>query len=194
MTMPGGGGRPMGLTTITASRDPTQRSIWSTGRSRSGGSRPRPAASRSSTRTTSPAASAGSSTTRGYYLLGFDTSLALGVPPGYPPSICRRRRGLRIRARRGRFGPDKPGDGPAAARQSAGRRRTVTVFDRRDRRAADGAGFGHDPEAGSYVRSGSSTSIRPGSSFVGHRGGRKGAVTAADLALDDTGQASWRSP
>ena len=78
--------------------------------------------------------------TRGYYLIGFDTALAPGVRPDPADvKITTLRPGLQIRARRGRFGPANPDDGPlAAARRSARRGCLVAVLDRRARRPPDG--------------------------------------------------------
>ena len=78
--------------------------------------------------------------TRGYYLIGFDTALAPGVRPDPADvKITTLRPGLQIRARRGRFGPANPDDGPlAAARRFARRGRPVALLDRRARRPPDG--------------------------------------------------------
>jgi VWFA-related protein len=91
--------------------------------------------------------------TRGYYLVGFDTSIA--ADGGWNPDDVRinvKRPGLRVRARRGLFGPaeknprrnEPPADPLVAA--------TLSPFTTGDIDVRLTTLFGHDTKKGSYVR------------------------------------------
>ena len=127
--------------------------------------------------------------TRGYYLLGFDTS----IPPNdrWDPNDIRihvKRPGLTVRARRGLFGPaDKarpvdagPADALAAAALSPF---AASAIDMRLTTL-----FAHDPTAGSYVRS--LVFIDPaGLTFaVGADGRHEADLSLLLLAIGDNGQ------
>jgi VWFA-related protein len=127
--------------------------------------------------------------TRGYYLVGFDTAIAPGQR--WDPDDVRinvKRPGLRVRARRGLFGPadqDKlrdaaPPDPLVAA--------TLSPFTTGDLDVRLTTLFGHDKKKGSYVRA--LFFIDPaGITFVDGPDGRHDAdVTVLMLAIGDNGQ------
>jgi VWFA-related protein len=128
--------------------------------------------------------------TRGYYLVGFDTAIAPGER--WDPDDVRirvKRPGLRVRARRGLFGPaDKdtlrdaaPPDPLVAA--------TLSPFTTGDLDVRLTTLFGHDKKQGSYVRT--LFFIDPaGITFVDGPDGRHDAdLTVLMLAIGDNGQA-----
>ena len=192
IAMPGDGpadrprpGRPRARPRRAGASCSTRRTRWSTWPSR-------PAGSRSSTPTTwSPGMAGCIDDTRGYYLLGFDTSIPTNER--WDPNDIRihvKRPGLTVRARRGLFGPaDKerpravaPADPLVAA--------TLSPF-------ATGAIdvrlttlFAHDKTAGSYVRS--LFFIDPaGLTFaVGADGRHEADLSLLLLAVGDNGQTS----
>lgn len=125
--------------------------------------------------------------TRGYYLIGFDTSLAPGVRPDPADvKIKALRPGLQVRARRGRFGPanrdddplPRPGDPLVAA--------ALSPFSTGALDVRLTALFGHDAE-GAHVRA--VVDVDPaGLVLTDADGRREGAVTLLTLAFDDSGE------
>jgi VWFA-related protein len=124
--------------------------------------------------------------TRGYYLIGFDTSLPPGVQPDPDDvKITTPRRGLQIRARRGRFGPANPDDGPLPQPGDALVAAAMSPFSTSALDVRLTALFGHDAE-GAHVRA--VVDVDPSGLVLADTGGRrKGAVTLLTLVLDDSG-------
>jgi VWFA-related protein len=125
---------------------------------------------------------------RGYYLIGFDT--ALGIRDGWNPDdydIRVRRPGLRVRARRGLFGPgdkDRPREaGPTDPLVAA----TLSPFSSGDIDVRLTALFAHDKDKGSFVRS--LFFVDPaGLTFVeGANGLREADLTLLLFAVGDNG-------
>jgi VWFA-related protein len=125
---------------------------------------------------------------RGYYLIGFDTSL--GVRDGWNPDdyqIRVTRPGLRLRARRGLFGPgdkDRPREAAPADPLLAA---TLSPFSNGDIDVRLTALFGHDKAKGSFVRS--LFFVDPAAlTFVeGANGLREADLTLLLLAVGDNG-------
>ncbi len=128
--------------------------------------------------------------TRGYYLVGFDTAIA--VNERWDPNDVRirvTRPGLTVRARRGLFGPaekDRPRDGPPTDPLVAA---ALTPFSSGSIDVRLTTLFAHDKKAGSYVRT--LFFIDPaGLTFVDGPDGRRDAdLTLLLLAVGDNGQA-----
>ena len=95
--------------------------------------------------------------TRGYYLIGFDTSLAPGVRPDPADVKIKALRPWCIRARRGRFGPANPDDGPLPRPSDPLVAAALSPFSMGALDVRLTALFGHDAE-GAHVAP-SSTSI-----------------------------------
>ena len=132
--------------------------------------------------------------TRGYYLLGFETSIAPDQRwDASDIHIKVRRAGLTVRARRGLFGPadkdkrrdDAPSDPLVAA--------TLSPFATSDIDVRLTTLFAHDKQAGSYVRS--LFFIDPaGLTFVAGADGRHEAdLSIVLLAIGDNGQSVGQS-
>jgi VWFA-related protein len=124
--------------------------------------------------------------TRGYYLIGFDTSLAPGVQPDPADvKITTLRPGLQIRARRGRFGPANPDDGPLSRPGDALVAATLSPFSTGALDVHLTTLFGHDAE-GAHVRA--VVDIDPAGLVLADAGERReGAVTLLMLVLNDDG-------
>jgi VWFA-related protein len=129
--------------------------------------------------------------TRGYYLIGFDTAIAPNER--WDPDDVRikvKRPGLRVRARRGLFGPaDKDTQRDAApAPTDPLVAATLSPFTTGDIDVRVTSLFAHDKKQGSYVRT--LFFIDPaGLTFVDGPDGRHGAdLTVLMLAIGDNGQ------
>jgi VWFA-related protein len=127
--------------------------------------------------------------TRGYYLLGFDTGL--GPNDRWDPNGVRievTRRGLKVRARRGLFGPadtERPREAAPADPLVAA---TLAPFSTGDIDVRLTTLFAHDAKAGSFVRS--LFFIDPANlTFVDGPDGRRDAdLTLLLLAINDYGE------
>jgi VWFA-related protein len=125
--------------------------------------------------------------TRGYYLIGFDTAMAPGVRPDPADvAITTARRGLQVRARRGRFGPANPDDGPLEGPSDPLVAAALSPFSTGALDVHLTALFGHDAE-GPYVRA--LVAVDPaGLSLADVDGRREADLTLLAVALDDDGQ------
>jgi VWFA-related protein len=125
--------------------------------------------------------------TRGYYLIGFDTSLAPGVRPDPADvKITTLRRGLQIRARRGRFGPANPDDGPLPRPGDPLVAAALSPFSTGALEVRLTALFGHDAE-GAHVRA--VVDVDPARLDLADADGRREAdLTLLTLAFDDSGE------
>ncbi len=124
--------------------------------------------------------------TRGYYLIGFDTALAPGVRPDPADvKITTLRLGLQIRARRGRFGPANPDDGPPPRPGDSLVAAALSPFSTGALDVHLTALFGHDAE-GAHVRA--VVDVDPAGLILADTDGRReGAVTLLTLVFDDDG-------
>jgi VWFA-related protein len=124
---------------------------------------------------------------RGYYLIGFDTSLAPGVRPDPADvKITTLRRGLQIRARRGRFGPANPDDGPLPQPGDPLVAAALSPFATGALDVRLTALFGHDAE-GAHVRA--VVDVDPAGLAPADADGRREAdLTLLTLAFDDSGE------
>ena len=124
--------------------------------------------------------------TRGYYLIGFDTALAPGVRPDPADvKITTLRPGLQIRARRGRFGPANPDDGPPPRPGDSLVAAALSPFSTGALDVHLTALFGHDAE-GAHVRA--VVDVDPAGLILADTDGRReGAVTLLTLVFDDDG-------
>jgi VWFA-related protein len=124
--------------------------------------------------------------TRGYYLIGFDTALAPGVQPDPADvKITTLRPGLQIRARRGRFGPANPDDGPPLRPGDSLVAAALSPFSTGALDVHLTALFGHDAE-GAHVRA--VVDVDPAGLILADTDGRReGAVTLLTLVFDDDG-------
>jgi len=124
--------------------------------------------------------------TRGYYLIGFDTALAPGVRPDPADvKISALRPGLQIRARRGRFGPANPDDGPPPRPGDSLVAAALSPFSTGALDVHLTALFGHDAE-GAHVRA--VVDVDPAGLIMADTDGRReGAVTLLTLVFDDDG-------
>jgi VWFA-related protein len=125
--------------------------------------------------------------TRGYYLIGFDTSLAAGVRPDPADvKIKTLRSGLQIRARRGRFGPANPDDGPLPRPGDPLVAAALSPFSTGALDVRLTALFGHDAD-GAHVRA--VVDLDPAGLVLADAGGRREAdLTLLTLAFDDSGE------
>jgi VWFA-related protein len=125
--------------------------------------------------------------TRGYYLIGFDTSLAPGVRPDPADvKIGALRPGLQIRARRGRFGPANPDDGPLPRPGDPLVAAAVSPFSTGALDVRLTALFGHDAE-GAHVRAVVDLDAA-GLGLADTDGRREADLTLLTLAFDDSGE------
>jgi VWFA-related protein len=127
--------------------------------------------------------------TRGYYLIGFDTSLLPGVRPDPDDvKIKTLRPGLQIRARLGRFGPANPDDPDDGSLARPGDPLVAAALSPFSTGALDfhlTALFGHDPE-GAHVRA--VVDVDPGGLMLADAGDRReGAVTLLMMLFNDDG-------
>ena len=124
---------------------------------------------------------------RGYYLIGFDTALAPGVRPDPADvTITTLRPGLQIRARRGRFGPASPDDGPLPRPADPLVSAALLPFSTGALDVRLTALLGHDAE-GAHVRA--VVDIDPAGLALADADGRREAdVTLLTLAFDDSGE------
>jgi VWFA-related protein len=124
--------------------------------------------------------------TRGYYLIGFDTSLTPGVRPDPDDvKIKALRPGLQIRARQGRFGPANPDDGPLPRPGDALVAAAMSPFSTGALDVHLTALFGHDAE-GAHVRA--VVDLDPAGLVLAGAGERReGAVTLLMLVFSDNG-------
>jgi VWFA-related protein len=132
--------------------------------------------------------------TRGYYLIGFETLIPVGVP--WDPNDIRvrvKRPGLTVRARRGLFGPSDPARprDPIAADPLVAAALSPFHAGALDVRLT--TLFAHDPKVGPYVRS--LFFIDPaGLTFVdGPDGTRHADLTLLLLGIGDNGRAVGQS-
>jgi VWFA-related protein len=125
--------------------------------------------------------------TRGYYLIGFDTALAPGMRPGPADvKVTTLRKGLQIRARRGRFGPANPDDGPLPRPGDPLVAAALSPFSTGALDVRLTALFGHDAE-GAHVRA--VVDLDPAGLVLADTDGRREAdLTLLTLAFDDTGE------
>jgi hypothetical protein len=123
---------------------------------------------------------------RGYYLIGFDTALAPGVlPDPADVTITTQRPGLQIRARRGRFGPANPDDGPLPQPGDSLAAAALSPFSTGSLDVHLTALFGHDAE-GAHVRA--VVDVDPEGLILADTDGRRdGAVTLLTLVFNDDG-------
>jgi VWFA-related protein len=124
--------------------------------------------------------------TRGYYLIGFDTALAPGVRAD-PADVKIRalRPGLQIRARRGRFGPANPDDGPLPRPGDPLVAAALSPFSTGALDVRLTALFGHDAE-GAHVRA--VVDLDPAGLMLADAGERReGAVTLLMLVFNGEG-------
>jgi hypothetical protein len=124
--------------------------------------------------------------TRGYYLIGLDTSLAPGMRPDPADlEITTLRPGLHIRARRGRFGPANPDDGPLPRPGDSLVAAAMSPFSAGALDVRLTALFGHDAE-GAHVRA--VVDLDPASLMLADTGERReGAVTLLMLVFNGDG-------
>ena len=124
--------------------------------------------------------------TRGYYLIGFDTALAPGVQPDPDDvKIGALRPGLQIRARRGRFGPANPDDGPLVRPGDPLLAAAMSPFSTHALDVHLTALFGHDAE-GPHVRA--VVDIDPQGLMLSDAGERReGAMTLQTMLFNDDG-------
>lgn len=124
---------------------------------------------------------------RGYYLIGFDTALAPGVQPDPADvKITTLRSGLQIRARRGRFGPANPDDGPLPRPGDPLVAAAMSPFSTGALDVHLTALFGHDAE-GAHVRA--VVDLDPTGLVLADAGGHREAdLTLLTLAFDDSGE------
>jgi VWFA-related protein len=125
--------------------------------------------------------------TRGYYLIGFDTALAPGVQPDPADvKITTLRAGLQIRARRGRFGPANPDDGPLPRPGDPLVAAALSPFSTGALDVRLTALFGHDAE-GAHVRA--VVDLDPAGLVLADTDGHREAdLTLLTLAFDDSGE------
>jgi VWFA-related protein len=126
--------------------------------------------------------------TRGYYLVGFDTGLAPGVPADRGDVRIRvRRKGLQVRARRDRFGPADPDAPPLPMPADPVISAALSPFATGGLDVRLAALFGHDAADGSFVRT--LVAVDPAGLTFAERpdGGREGNLTLLVFALDDEG-------
>jgi VWFA-related protein len=130
--------------------------------------------------------------TRGYYLVGFDTSLAPGVQPDPADvQVTTPRPGLWIRARRGRFGPANPDDGPLPRARDPLLAAALSPFSTGALDVRLTALFGHDAE-GAHVRA--VVDVDPaGLDLADAEGRRETDLTLLTLAFDDSGEVAAQS-
>lgn len=124
---------------------------------------------------------------RGYYLIGFNTALAPGVQTDPADvKITTLRPGLQIRARRGRFGPANPDDGPLPKPGDPLVAAALSPFSSGALDVRLTALFGHDAE-GAHVRA--VVDLDPaGLALADAAGSREANLTLLTLAFDDTGE------
>ncbi len=124
---------------------------------------------------------------RGYYLIGFDTALAPGVRMDPADvKITTLRPGLQIRARRGRFGPANPDDGPLPRPGDPLVAAAMSPFSTGALDVRLTALFGHDAE-GAHVRA--VVDLDPAGLVLADTDGRREAdLTLLTLAFDDSGE------
>lgn len=125
--------------------------------------------------------------TRGYYLIGFDTALAPGVRPDPDDvKIKALRPGLQMRARRGRFGPANPDDGPLPRPGDPLVAAALSPFSTGALDVRLTALFGHDAE-GAHVRA--VVDLDPAGLVLADVDGRRETdLTLLTLAFDDSGE------
>jgi VWFA-related protein len=130
--------------------------------------------------------------TRGYYLIGFDTSLAPGVRPDPADvKITPLRRGMQIRARQGRFGPANPDDGPLPRSGDPLVAAAMSPFSTGAVGVHLTALFGHDAE-GAHVRA--VVDIDPQGLTLADAGDRReGTVTLQTMLFNGDGDIATQS-
>ena len=123
---------------------------------------------------------------RGYYLIGFDTALAPGVRTDPADvKITTLRPGLQIRARRGRFGPANPDDGPLPRPGDPLVAAALSPFSTGALDVRLTGLFGHDAE-GAHVRA--VVDLDPAGLILAEAGERReGAVTLLMLVFNGDG-------
>jgi VWFA-related protein len=123
---------------------------------------------------------------RGYYLIGFDSALAPGVrTEPADVEIATLRPGLQIRARRGRFGPANPDDGPLPRPGDPLVAAAMSPFSTGALDVSLTALFGHDAE-GAHVRA--AVDVDPAGLMLADAGERReGAVTLLMLVFNGDG-------
>ena len=126
--------------------------------------------------------------TRGYYLIGFDTAIAPGVRAEEGEVKIRvKRKDLKVRARRDRFGPADPDAPPPPPPADPLLSAALSPFTTGTLDVRLAALFGHDATEGDFVRA--LVAVNPAGLTLAEApgGGREGNLTLLVFALDDEG-------